>query len=69
MGYQDHSLLLTFDDLDDHLFQLWKDGLCEEREVVMKSNLPDDLTHRINMAKKGLLDDEDDDFDDEDDDF
>ena len=55
--------------LDDHLFQLWKDGLCEEREVVMKSNLPDDLTHRINMAKKGLLDDEDDDFDDEDDDF
>ena len=53
--------------LDDHLFQLWKNGLCDEREVVMKCNLPDDLTHRINMAKKGLLDDEEEDFDDDDD--
>ncbi|MFP6704409.1 MAG: type IV pilus twitching motility protein PilT, partial [Planctomycetaceae bacterium] len=55
--------------LDDHLFQLWKDGLCEEAEVITKSNLPDDLTHRIVLAKKGQLSDDDDDFfDDEDDD-
>ena len=51
--------------LDDHLFQLWKDGLCDEREVVTKSNLPDDLTHRIVLAKKGQLDDDDEFFDDE----
>ena len=51
--------------LDDHLFQLWKDGLCDEREVVTKSNLPDDLTHRIVLAKQGQLDDDDEFFDDE----
>ena len=57
--------------LDDHLFQLWKDGLCEETEVITKSNLPDDLTHRIVLAKKGQLSDDDEFFDDEeeDDDF
>ncbi len=55
--------------LDDHLFQLWKNGLCEEQDVILKSNLPDELTHRINLAKKGEMSDDDDEFfDDEDDD-
>ena len=54
--------------LDDHLFQLWKDGLCEREEVITKSNLPDDLTHRIVLAEKGQMADDDDFFDDEDDD-
>jgi len=54
--------------LDDHLFQLWKDGLCEETEVVTKSNLPDELVHRIVLAKKGQASDDDDFFEDEDDD-
>jgi hypothetical protein len=35
--------------------------------VITKSNLPDDLTHRIVLAKRGQLADEDDFFDDEDD--
>ena len=58
--------------LDDHLFQLWKNGLCEEQDVILKSNLPDELTHRINLAKKGEMSDDDDEFfddDDDDDDF
>ncbi|MDC0176256.1 type IV pilus twitching motility protein PilT, partial [Planctomycetaceae bacterium] len=54
--------------LDDHLFQLWKEGLCEREEVITKSNLPDDLTHRIVLAEKGQMADDDDFFDDEDDD-
>jgi len=54
--------------LDDHLFQLWKDGLCDESEVITKSNLPDDLTHRIVLAKKGQLSNDDEFFDDEEDD-
>ena len=54
--------------LDDHLFQLWKDGLCEREEVITKSNLPDDLPHRIVLAEKGQMADDDDFFDDEDDD-
>ena len=58
--------------LDDHLFQLWKNGLCEEQDVILKSTLPDELTHRINLAKKGEMSDDDDDFfedEDDDDDF
>ena len=53
--------------LDDHLFQLWKDGLCAEHEVVTKSNLPDELTHKISLHKKGQLE-ADETFDDDDDD-
>lgn len=55
--------------LDDALFNLWKNGLCEERDVVVKSNNPGELKAKIAMAKKGLLkEDEEGDEDDEDDD-
>ena len=54
--------------LDDHLFTLWKNGLCEEQDVIMKSNLPDELVHRINLAKKGEMSDDDDEFEDDDED-
>tara|TARA_R110002095_G_scaffold160785_2_gene139370 strand:- start:1837 stop:2958 length:1122 start_codon:yes stop_codon:yes gene_type:complete len=55
--------------LDDALFNLWRDGLCEERDVVMRSNNPGELKSKIAMAKKGLLEDgeegdEDDDYED-----
>ena len=52
--------------LDDALFNLWRDGLCEEKDVVMRSNNPGELKAKIAMAKKGLLEDDD---DEEDDDF
>ena len=54
--------------LDDHLFTLWKNGLCEEQDVILKSNLPDELVHRINLAKKGEMSDDDEFFEDEDED-
>tara|TARA_R110002111_G_scaffold262702_1_gene340350 strand:- start:58760 stop:59884 length:1125 start_codon:yes stop_codon:yes gene_type:complete len=56
--------------LDDALFNLWRDGLCEERDVVMRSNNPGELKSKIAMAKKGLLEDgeegdeDDDDYED-----
>ncbi|MBQ17716.1 MAG: type IV pili twitching motility protein PilT [Planctomycetaceae bacterium] len=56
--------------LDDHLFQLWKDKLCSKREVILKSNLPDELAHKIMLAEKGQIEDDaafDDDDDDDDD--
>jgi twitching motility protein PilT len=46
--------------LDDHMFALWKDGKIEEREALLKSNLPDDLAARIARAKRGMLEDEED---------
>jgi twitching motility protein PilT len=54
--------------LDDALFNLWKNGLCEEDDVVMRSNQPGELKARITRAKKGLLDEEPDDEDDADED-
>ncbi len=54
--------------LDDSLFNLWKNGLCEERDVVGKANNPGELAARIERAKRGIFeDDEDDDDDDYDD--
>ena len=47
--------------LDDALFSLWKNNICEEDTVVVRSNQPGELKARIARAKKGLLDDDDDD--------
>lgn len=55
--------------LDDSLFNLWKNGLCEENDVIMKSNNPGELRARIERAKKGVFDDDDDEDDDDDDDL
>ena len=52
--------------LDDALFNLWKTGLCEENDVVTKSNNPGELKAKITMARKGLLEDDDEDEDDDD---
>jgi twitching motility protein PilT len=53
--------------LDDALFDLWRKGLCEERDVVVRSNQPGELKARIANAKKGIFDEEEEgDEDDED---
>ena len=59
--------------LDDALFDLWRKGLCEERDCVVRSNQPGELKARIANAKKGIFEegeegDEEDDDDWEDDD-
>ncbi len=57
--------------LDDSLFNLWSNGLCEEEHVIGKSNNPGELKSRIERAKRGLLgnyEDENDDDDEYDDD-
>jgi twitching motility protein PilT len=52
--------------LDDALFDLWRKGLCEEKDVVVKSNNPGELKARIANAKKGILEETDEDEDSED---
>ena len=44
--------------MDDALFNLWKNQLCEERDVIVKANSPDDLRDKIAKAKKGILEDQ-----------
>ena len=54
--------------LDDALFDLWRKGLCEERDCVVRSNQPGELKARIANAKKGIFEDgEEGDEEDEDD--
>jgi len=51
--------------LDDALFNLWKNDLCEERDVIVRSNNPGELRAKIAMAKKGLLEEEGEEDDDD----
>lgn len=44
--------------LDDHMFKLWKEGLVEKQDVIMKANMPDDLAARIAAAERGVFEDE-----------
>jgi twitching motility protein PilT len=46
--------------LDDHMFRLWKDGLVDKREVLLKANSPDELANKIARAERGLFEDEED---------
>ncbi len=46
--------------LDEHMFKLWKEGLVEEHEVLIKANNAEELAARIARAKRGLFDDEED---------
>jgi twitching motility protein PilT len=49
-----HGMIL----LDDNLFNIWRQGLVEEEEVMFKARKPNDLRQRIENAKKGILDEE-----------
>ena len=50
--------------LDESLFRLWKDGLCEKEEILQRASKPADLAYKISQAEKGILEEED--FEDED---
>jgi twitching motility protein PilT len=54
--------------LDESLYKLWKNGLVEKEEVLLKSSKPQDLAARILAAERGELDEDDDEDEDEDDD-
>jgi twitching motility protein PilT len=49
-----HGMIL----LDDSLFNLWRQGLVEESEVLFKARKVNDLRDRIENAKKGIFEDE-----------
>jgi twitching motility protein PilT len=51
--------------LDESLFKLWKDGLCEKEEVLLRSSKPAELAARIAAAEKGVFDEEEGEYEDE----
>jgi twitching motility protein PilT len=44
--------------LDDHMFKLWREGIVDKEEVMVKSNSPDDMKRRFERAEKGMFEDE-----------
>ena len=51
--------------LDESLFRLWKEGLCDKEEVLLKSSRPNELAAKIEAAERGM-EDEDEEYEDED---
>src|SRR5689334_12778943 len=54
--------------LDDSLFKLWKDGLVEKEEVLMRAQKPAELAGKIAQAERGVFDEEEE-FEDEDEEY
>lgn len=46
--------------MDDTLFRLWREGLCEKEEILLKAQKPLELADRIRSAEIGKLDEHDD---------
>jgi twitching motility protein PilT len=51
--------------LDEKLFQLWKDGVCEKEDVLLRSSKPQELAAKIGQAERGILEEESDEEEDE----
>jgi twitching motility protein PilT len=58
-----HGMIL----LDDSLFNLWRQGLVDEQEVLFKARKPNELRERIELAKKGIFEEEPEDEEEEED--
>jgi twitching motility protein PilT len=44
--------------LDEALFKLWKEGLVEKEEILMRSSRPAELAAKIALAERGQLEEE-----------
>src|SRR5438128_2344569 len=44
--------------LDESLFRLWREDLCEKEEVLLKSPKPAELAAKIAQAERGMMDED-----------
>ncbi len=51
--------------LDESLFRLWKEGLCDKEEVLLKSSRPNELAAKIEAAERGMEEEEDEEYDED----
>jgi len=49
-----HGMML----LDDHIFNLWKDGIIDKENGLAKCNNPEELSRRFAAAERGVFDDQ-----------
>jgi twitching motility protein PilT len=54
--------------LDDSLFNLWRNGLADKEECLLRAKKPQDLAAKIAAAEKGIFDEDEEYEEDEDDD-
>jgi twitching motility protein PilT len=53
--------------LDESLFKLWKDGLCEKEEILLRASKPQELAAKIAQAERGIFDE--DEYDEDEDEY
>src|SRR5882757_1674644 len=51
--------------LDESLFKLWKEGICDKEEVLLRSSKAAELAAKIANAERGIYDEEAEEGDDE----
>jgi twitching motility protein PilT len=44
--------------LDDHMFKLWRAGMVDKKDILIKANSPDELAAKIARAERGIFEDE-----------
>ena len=44
--------------LDDHMFKLWRQGLVEKRDILLKAHLTDELQNKIARVERSMFEDE-----------
>jgi twitching motility protein PilT len=55
--------------LDEMLFKLWKNGLCDKEEILMRTSKPAELAAKIALAERGEeVEDEEEEYDEDEDD-
>jgi twitching motility protein PilT len=53
--------------LDENLFKLWKNGVVDKEELMMKAQKPAELAAKITAAERGILEEEDEEYDEDED--
>src|SRR5205807_6854344 len=54
--------------LDEHMFKLWKEGLVEKEDILMRTSKPAELAAKVAAYEKGILEEDEDIGDEEDED-
>jgi len=54
--------------LDESLFKLWKNQLCDKEEILMRAGKPQELAAKIAQAERGIFEDEEGEFEEDEDD-
>ncbi len=44
--------------LDDHMFKLWKQGIVEKRDIMLKAHVAEELSSKIAQVERGIFEDE-----------